>query len=72
MSNGENETSRCLSAAIAAGCTEDEIKIDPVHGILINASGIRKLAKLAPNQARAARLLVIVNGLSRESESTVH
>lgn len=72
MSKGENETSRCLAAAIAAGCTEDEIRIDPVRGIQINASGIRKLAKLAPNQARAARLLVIVNGFSHGSESTVH
>lgn len=32
MSKDDNETTRCLATAIAAGCTEDEIKIDPVYG----------------------------------------
>ena len=72
MSKDDNETTRCLATAIAAGCTEDEIKIDPVYGILINASGVRKLANLAANQERAARLLVIVDAFSQKPESTVH
>jgi hypothetical protein len=40
---------RCLCAGLSA----DEIRADPQHGLLISASGARKLAALASDPERA-------------------
>jgi hypothetical protein len=36
-----------------AGVTADEVRHDPKHGLLVSASGARKLSMLAEDQARA-------------------
>ena len=40
-----------------AGLTADEIMDHPEHGLLVNASGLRKLAAIAPNPGPARVIL---------------
>ena len=45
-----------LALAIRAGVHPDEMRDDPEHGLLISASGVRKMASVAPDPARAIEL----------------
>lgn len=40
-----------------AGLTDDEMFEHPTEGLCISASGVRKLARLAPDKARAVRVI---------------
>ena len=40
-----------------AGVLPSEMHEDPIHGWCVSGSGLRKLAALAPDQARAQALL---------------
>lgn len=42
----------------SAGLADSEMHYDPKLGLLISPSGVRKLAKVAPNQEAAQKLLI--------------
>jgi hypothetical protein len=45
---------------IAAGLTEDELRDEPELGLLVSASGVQKLAALAPDREAARDLLDLI------------
>lgn len=46
-----------LALARKAGLLPSEMRDDPVHGLVITAAGMRKIAALAPDQERARQVL---------------
>lgn len=50
-----------------AGITADEISIHPEYGLMVSASGVRKLTRLAPNPARAQAVRDFVADIQRSS-----
>ena len=45
-----------IAVCRAAGVTDDEMRDDPQHGLLLSASGVRKLAATGPDNAAKRRL----------------
>ena len=42
-----------LNQCVRAGLTDEEMALHPEHGLIFSLSGMRKLAKLAPNPEAA-------------------
>ena len=55
MSGAEREG--ILRLCQQAGVLPSEMHDDPVHGLCVSPSGVRKLAVLAPDQEKASALL---------------
>lgn len=53
-----------------AGVLRSEMRMDPVHGLCVSLSGVRKMALLAPDQERAADLVRAMEGAASLMKST--
>lgn len=52
-----SEVMNMLAMCFDAGITADEMSFHPQLGMMLNLSGVEKLAKLAPDQSRARDLV---------------
>ncbi len=67
MSDTEREG--MLSLCRQAGVLSSEMWDDPVHGICVSISGVRKLAVIAPDQRAAYALLQQLEGMAGPGKS---
>ena len=67
MSDAEREG--ILGLCRQAGVAPDEMWDDPVHGICVSLSGVRKLAVIAPDQEAAYALLRQLEGVAGPGKS---
>lgn len=62
----DDERKALLRQCTLAGVTKDEMHEDPEHGLCVSLSGVRKLARLAPDKAQAVRVVEEVERLAEE------
>ena len=67
MNDAEREG--VLGLCRQAGVLPEEMWDDPIHGICVSISGVRKLAVIAPDQRAAYALLKQMEGLAGPGKS---
>ena len=60
-------TAEMQALCATAGLTPDEMQMDPDCGLLVSASGARKLAAIAPDQVKAQQLIEYLSEVRRTS-----
>ena len=68
MSDDDLSETDILLIAKQAGLTSDEIKMDPVHGMLLTVSGALKLARDARSRELSERFASALRARFGESE----